>query len=326
MTFSHLLAKSCPDPENPPGEATLAGHLLQVLEAVKVLDKFTGNTVREMLPENINRQLWQDALFFAAWLHDIGKANDHFQTMLRDSTFRQGMRHESISLLAVELVLQDWLEEFWGRYPAWFHAAVIFSISGHHLKFPDNRHRKGIITPEITFLAAHPEILKILKIGQKRFQLPDIPVLQNQKYGLVAFDLMEVKALLRKIIKKFDRSFSPDQQQFIAMLKSMLMCGDLAGSALPAKKIDLKNWLADRLQAVFKSDDIEKLIRQKIGNGRLKKFQQQVAGSEQKTVLVEAGCGAGKTIAAYQWAAKKAKKGVVKGSKMAGKAVAKPLN
>lgn len=306
MEFKQLLAKSCPDPDNPPAQATLVEHLIQVVEAVQVLDRFTENAIREILPGDMRYQMWQDALFCAAWLHDIGKANDHFQIMLRNMTFRQGTRHEAISVLAIELVFQDWLKEFWSRYPTWFHAAVLFSIGGHHLKFPDNRQRNGILRSEITFLAAHPDMQELLSTGQSQLQLPDIPVFQNQTYGLVAFEPMEIKALLRKVRRKLKCSFSLDQQQFIAMLKSMVMCADLAGSALPAKKVDLKNWLADRLHVLFKPDDLKRLIRKKIGNSKLKRFQQQMAESNQKTILVEAGCGAGKTIAAYQWAAKKA--------------------
>ena len=39
----------------------------------------------------------------------------------------------------------------------------------------------------------------------------------------------------------------------------------------------------------------------------MKIFQLKVAETTHKTVLVEAGCGAGKTLAAYKWAAGTAK-------------------
>ena len=304
--FTHLLAKSTEKPDKPPEAATLKGHISQVISAAEIIDHCLESSLKKMLPAEVSMEMWHEALFCAAWLHDIGKANDHFQTMLRNSKIRQGVRHEAISLITIETVLKDWLEDFWDRYPVWFKAAILFSISGHHLKFPDNRKRNNIFKSDVIFLGKHPQMKDIMEIGKERLRLPFIPELRDQRYSLVIFDNMEVKELIRKIRRHYDLQFSAEVKLFIAMLKNSLMCADLAGSALPVRHINIEQWLPDLLQSVFKPDDLKQIITQRLGQGRLKKFQRQVAETGKSTVLVEAGCGAGKTLAAYGWAAAKA--------------------
>ena len=306
-TFTHLLAKSCPDAEEPPFAATLEGHTARVVESAQIINSFLSESLLEILPPAISADIWNDALFCAAWLHDIGKANDHFQTMLRNRGVKQGVRHETLGIIIVEMLLADWLHDFWKKYPPWFKAAVLFSISGHHLKFPDNTRRTGIFKSEVTFLGSHPQLARILKVGQQHFNLPPAPEFQDTEYSLIDFDELEIKELLRKIRRRYDEDFSGEEKKTIAMLKSTLMCADLAGSALPAKNIPVAKWLKQHLDSVFTSDELEKTIQEKLGKNRLKGFQAQIVEIQEKTILVEAGCGAGKTIAAYAWASKRAR-------------------
>jgi len=306
MQFAHLLAKSCSDPENPPFEATLAGHLSKVIRAALIIDDHVADALKEMMPAELSERMWHDALFCAAWLHDIGKANDHFQYMLRNNGIRQGVRHETMSFIIIETVFKAWLRKFWHNYPGWFKSAVLFSVAGHHLKFPDTAQRTGILKPEVIFLGAHPQMAQVLELGRVHFNLAETPFVGNTRYSLVAFETLEIKELRTRIERLLNIEFSPDHLRFIAMLKSMLMCADLAGSALPQKELDMENWLNKRLATLVKEDDLKLLIKQKIGQGRLKKFQQNISETARKTVFVEAGCGSGKTIAAYNWAARHA--------------------
>jgi len=45
---------------------------------------------------------WEKAVWIAAWIHDWGKASDHFQMMIRNPSFKQGVKHETISLVMVK--------------------------------------------------------------------------------------------------------------------------------------------------------------------------------------------------------------------------------
>ncbi|WP_446008175.1 CRISPR-associated helicase Cas3' [Candidatus Electrothrix sp.] len=306
-TFTHLLAKSCEDTENPLFPETLEGHTAQVVESAEIINSFLSDSLLEILPSEISADIWNDALFCAAWLHDIGKANDHFQTMLRNRGMKQGVRHETLGIIIVDMLLADWLYDFWEKYPLWFKAAVLFSISGHHLKFPDKKSRSGILKSEVTFFGAHAQLANTLKMGQQRFNLSPAPELQDIAYSLIDFDELEIKELLLKMRRHYDEEFSNEEKKTIAMLKSTLMCADLAGSALPANNLPVAKWLKEHLGSVFRSDELEKTIKKKLGRNRLKKFQVQVAQSSGKTILLEAGCGAGKTIGAYAWAVRRAK-------------------
>jgi CRISPR-associated endonuclease/helicase Cas3 len=306
--FTHLLAKSCADPENPPFAATLEGHAARVVASAEIISSVLSETLPELLPTAISPKDWRDALFCAAWLHDIGKANNHFQTMLRKRNIRQGVRHETLGMIVVEMLLADWLNSLWTKHPAWFKPAVFFSISGHHLKFPDTKRRSGILSPEVIFLGSHPQTAAVLKIGQEHFNLPAVPELRDAAYSLLDFAELEIKELLRTMRRRYDFEFSEEEKTAIAMLKSALMCADLAGSALPEKNFPFAAWLRQRLQAVLLPEQLENVLRKKIGSSRLRDFQSQVSEAASKTILVEAGCGAGKTAAAYNWAARTARR------------------
>lgn len=85
--------------------------------------------------------------------------------MLRKRKAKQGVRHETLGMIIVEMLLADWLNSLWTKHPAWFKSAVLFSISGHHLKFPDTKRRSGILSPEVSFFGSHPQTAAVLKIG-----------------------------------------------------------------------------------------------------------------------------------------------------------------
>lgn len=308
MEFKHLLAKSCDNPDNPPEEAaTLVGHTSQVIEGAQIINAVLREHISQFLPSDATIQMWDEAVYCAAWFHDIGKANDHFQTTLRDKSFRQGFRHESLSIIIVDTVLESWLAGFWQQYPVWFKPALLFSLAGHHLKFPDPTRRSGILRQEVVFLGAHPQIQSLLSLGAALLPLSKPPSLSKQTFSLRPFDKYELKDLLTKIIRRYNYDFSEKQKKFISILKSTLMCADLAGSALPERKISIPAWLRPRLQTIFSGDELTGVVAGKLSGKALKPFQKQVAEAKENTVLVEAGCGAGKTVAAYQWAAQHAR-------------------
>ncbi|MBU4261284.1 MAG: CRISPR-associated helicase Cas3' [Proteobacteria bacterium] len=307
MEFKHLLAKSCDDPDNPPEAATLVGHTSQVIEGAQVINAILREHVSQFLPSDATLEMWDDAVYCAAWLHDIGKANDHFQLTLRNKSFRQGFRHESLSIIIIDKVLDSWLTGFWQQYPDWFKPALLFSLAGHHLKFPDTKKRSGVIRQEVIFLGNHPQIQSLLTIGKDLLSLPEPPSFPKHVFSLRPFDENELKDVLSKIIRRYTFDFSEKQKKFISILKSTLMCADLAGSALPGKKLSIAGWLKPRLQTIFSGDELAAVVAGKLSGKTLQPFQKQVAEAKEITVLVEAGCGAGKTVAAYQWAAQHAR-------------------
>jgi CRISPR-associated endonuclease/helicase Cas3 len=86
------------------------------------------------------------------------------------------------------------------------------------------------------------------------------------------------------------------------------MCADLAGSALPKKAAtedqELRAWVRKRLLPILGEGQLKSVVKQKLKSSKPRDFQQRVLDAGTRTVLVEAGCGSGKTAAAYLWAEK----------------------
>lgn len=110
-------------------------------------------------------------------MHDWGKANDHFQTMIRNPAFKQGVRHETISLI-MNKELETWLEPLWNDLPRWAKCAGLYSTSCHHLKFPDPyaEVRTGTKVP---LLLDHPDFRSTLQFGCDTF-----PKTEAKEYNL----------------------------------------------------------------------------------------------------------------------------------------------
>lgn len=301
MQHKHLLAKSAADPNNPADGQTLLGHTEYVLQAMKVLNEFLAEPIQSFIDGEISFDAWRDCSLAAAWLHDLGKANNHFQAMIRNPKFRQGARHEALGIVVINDVLAEWLKSFWERYPPWLQGAVYFAVAGHHLKFPDNQQRSG---QEIIFLGSHPDLRHYLAFGTELLQLDPPPELSDRPYSLLA--LGGLGEALNRLHRKLSQDFSVGQKLIIAALKTTLLAADLAGSALPEQGQDLTSWLAKRLQAILEAPALCNLVDHKLKRQPLRPFQREVQEVKANTVLLQAGCGSGKTAAAYLWAAQHA--------------------
>src|SRR5206468_4133318 len=130
------------------------------------------------------------ALPRAAFLHDLGKANDHFQRMVRAPAAAppQACWHEQLSV---------WLPLHFAGLGAWLFTgcdeslrqSVLAAVVGHHLRLEDAaelrlREASGVLT--LTMLAGHPDFHATLQAGAHRFALPAPPALAD-----VAIDVVE---------------------------------------------------------------------------------------------------------------------------------------
>jgi CRISPR-associated endonuclease/helicase Cas3 len=114
--LDHVWAKSRADGETD-GES-LAQHTWFVLERLADLQR-----LRPDLPQLVDRpQLWHD-LFWICLLHDLGKAANGFQAMLRGGE-RFGERHEVLSLLFVDWIARGLSEQ----EQCW----IVTGIVSHH--------------------------------------------------------------------------------------------------------------------------------------------------------------------------------------------------
>ena len=113
-----LLAKSYQG-QTAPDEATLLGHLQAVHgSALSIIDACGESMLAAFAIPAGNLSRFRKVVAIAAALHDVGKANSHFQGMLAHSegrshyNFRQALRHEWVTLLWLQQpVIQEWIRE-----------------------------------------------------------------------------------------------------------------------------------------------------------------------------------------------------------------------
>src|SRR5262249_39427347 len=94
--------------------------------------------------------------------------------------------------------------------------------------------------------------------------------------------------------------------RLVAAVKGCLLGADVAGSALPKDVVDHSRraaWIGNAFGNVPPPGCIQKIVDRRRRTSALYPFQQAVADSHSGVTFVRAGCGSGKTLAAYQWAA-----------------------
>ncbi|MCG6157253.1 CRISPR-associated helicase Cas3' [Rubinisphaera margarita] len=322
----------------------LAQHLKDVHAAAVAVIDATGSSQLAMLGLGVEKWLprLKQTVRLAAAIHDLGKANDHFQGMLQPQELShrngmwQGLRHEWITVL---MAMPDMAEN--GLYsPAyslgnWLRGAVesdedflavLWAVSGHHPKFgrpsPPRTSREGGGT-EMRLLMEHDQFRHILSWLAEAFQLPEpktvherdltVPLIGNRSALTYILDFYEIS----NRVWMPERHEQSEYVRFVAAVKNSLVAADIAGSALPqtvggnAKQTE---WIAKSFQALPTHDDLTQVILDRLNENRktwltpetldqgLRPFQEEVGQSISQVTLVKAGCGTGKTLAAYEWA------------------------
>jgi len=315
MLIKPLLAKSWDENrfDDPPTHAKLLPHLRAVAAAGDSIMATVGKTIISNL--ELDETLWlprlRQGLHTACLLHDIGKANDAFQNMVRGKLdpSRQPIRHELISMfLMEEAPIQSWirdqLEEFGGTETTHLFNAVIGAVVGHHVKM-DQEWKKASLAiksggcgTEVNVLSNHPDLQQLFgDIGAQEPKV--IPLVEGSPDSI--FDL-KGPFLYRSI--KWQKFLLRNREwfRFAAALKALLVAADVAGSALLPEGTSPKKWVSKALGKCLIKNDAMNVIEDRIGIKNLRPFQENVGASKGRITLVEAGCGSGKTLAAYLWA------------------------
>jgi CRISPR-associated endonuclease/helicase Cas3 len=313
MVFPRLLAKSSRTPDRPAFAETLPGHLRHVTRVACLLVERSGKQYLTSLGLNTTQfePMLRAALPRAAFAHDLGKANDHFQRMLgADPTLTaQAARHEQIGLwlLLHDEDLSTWL--FDGCGPEIRHM-VLTAVLGHHLRAERGDDVGALVQSgslSLTVLAAHPDFRSALDAGVKLLHLTTPPMLTDSIIDLVMPDTY--KETLMSWLLDADswwRSLSQEERRFVAALKVLLIAVDGAGSAVPRMPADPAQWAANVLDQVCECDALEALVQARLHGAAPRPFQRLVADTPCRVTFVQAGCGTGKTAAAYLWASQRA--------------------
>jgi len=298
-----LLAKSPRDPGRVHGAETLRGHTVLVLRAADELLRLRGRTSLRAagLPVDWFPRL-DRIVRVAALIHDLGKANDHFQAMVRGRRIAQMIRHEALSL---------WLT--WPGQPlgTWLapaseteldHELAVLAAAGHHRKFAARAMSEDAGTTT-TLLLGHPEFAQLLGIAAKQLSLATPPPMTDRRLEITRrWSPADDFSRWERDVAERLRSDEPERR-LLAVAKALVLDADVAGSALARSEESLA-WIERQLGQRADRERLEAVVAARLGEALPRPFQRSVAESEAPVTLVRAGCGSGKTAAAYLWAAR----------------------
>ncbi len=317
-----LLAKKVERGEAVPHLATLRGHLQSVHSAAEAITDVAGVAMLETFGIDADQlPRFRKIVTLAAAVHDIGKANDHFLGMLTraadraDNDYRQAVRHEWLTWWWLHQPhVREWAEQSLEHPDDWY--LVLCCVAGHHPKFgrstpPD--HAEG--GSKIKLLFGHSDFGQVLdwlsEVTAAETKLPRGPdVILRCAQGLNDDAVAEIHrqfVAVRTHIDNLGWGERDDWQHLCAAAKACLVAADVAGSALSDRQSSVvahTRWIVDQLQVQPAVDDIEQLVKERLGDHDERPFQTEVAAAGARVTLVTAGCGSGKTVAAWLWAAR----------------------
>jgi CRISPR-associated endonuclease/helicase Cas3 len=305
MSFSYLLAKSPRTLGDPDAADTLLGHVHNTLAVAKTLVDSWGLMYldsmalpREWLPA------FTQSLLAACALHDLGKATLPFQQLLR-SRWKGPLPcpHEVVSLfiLLKHPELGAWL---FSGHDTVVRLAATWAVVGHHLRFEGQAEQRWAVGQSyVMVLSGHADVARILESTRPCRGGTAPPTLTNFELDLAKINHTVTRWSLEQL-GLWD-AMSDSHRRFVSVVKGLLVAADVAGSALPRSRKDPAQWARDAQQRVAGSIELEDIATARLEGKPLRNFQEQVRDTQHRVTLLLAGCGSGKTTAAYQWASRK---------------------
>ncbi|WP_061236836.1 CRISPR-associated helicase/endonuclease Cas3 [Leptospira interrogans] len=303
-----LLAKSYPGIEkqlksgDPESWALLEHHSSATYQVAEVLLKILEPILRKwtrLSESEYNKFVLVVCL--SAGLHDLGKANEDFQKMLQRRKYLQRFRHEIWSVLALtgSGPFSDWFRKTIGD-ETWVRIGQM-GILSHHLKATRETLYADHETAEIKVFWKDQGVIKMFQsicrlagISSPDFSSPSI-----SSYTCLGEDAdKSIRIWTREIL---NAKIDPRYQHSIGAVRAMIIAADRLASAYKGADA-LKLWAEEALNRVLSEQECSKIVKQGLGEKNLRPFQKQVGDSTSRVTLVRAGCGNGKTIAAFQWA------------------------
>jgi CRISPR-associated endonuclease/helicase Cas3 len=261
------------------------------------------------------RHLLLHLLRVAALLHDLGKANSAFQDILRPhrpNGTRQPVRHEILSAM---LLAKRSLLTGLGTLELW---ALVWAVAGHHLKMLSSAEGKNLyniakVPEKVTLYLSDEQVCILNDEAAHILKSEGLPVRAQKAAGHLDFDPRDDgEGSLEQWVDDFacesEKAWKPYEkdvffQRRLALLKALLMAADAAGSALHAQDKPLKVWIGEALKVRIDKEVLEPVVLAG-HHGKPLRFQKLVGRSKHPATVVVAGCGNGKTTAAYMWGQK----------------------
>jgi CRISPR-associated endonuclease/helicase Cas3 len=328
---TRLLAKSYDQQKHgktPPDYALLTQHSRDVATACDALARAVGSIA--LSKAGLGPALFEQfclTLRTNGWIQDLGKASSHFQEMVTNSPqTKQLLRHETISGLLIWLDdrLRQWLSPL-----SEILLIAVWGAMGHHRKFDERT------TPEqsspLTVHVAHSDFVEILTEMSADLGLDAPPRFDHDlviaRTSKDRCDLAAREALrdLQDAFAEYEVDFASDEKRrLLALIKGLGIAADVAASAVAARgqwatHYSLAEYVRESLAVGLTPDELSTLISTWAwerspyacnskhttslpSDFTVRDFQNDVARSEAWLTLAQAGCGSGKSLAAYLWA------------------------
>lgn len=307
-----LLAKSyCAKkyPNYPPDYALLTQHSRDVAEACSTLADVVGKIGLDALGLDVEIfDKFKLELKANGWLQDLGKANNHFQEMVGGKLDGlQLLRHEAISgLLAYkeDLPLRKWLSQKFSEQSL---LTIIWAAMGHHRRFDKGTQPKET-TKSLCVDTLHSDFKQILNemagdLGFKNAPCFNDRVLiaeESDDENIIDSQVEIIK--LQKCFRRCEKVFAEESdKRYLALIKGLGIAADVAASAVAKKEkfnYSLSKFIQDNFEYGLKETDFVPIV----GDKTPYPFQEKVADSKGYLTFAQAGCGSGKSLAAYLWA------------------------
>ncbi len=328
-----LLAKSYHReryPEAPPDYALLTQHSRDVAAACDALAERVGKLAlrnADLTTESFEGFALQ--LRANGWVQDLGKVSSHFQEMVsRSPQIKQLIRHETLSgllMLTECLPFRDWLRQKFSHDAL---LCFVWSAMGHHRKF--DKLTKPEPTLNLTASLSHPDFTTVITEMSRDLGLSSPPILVNDVViGHTARDRCDIGA--REALRELQDEFRNREELFdsagarrkLALIKGLGIAADVAASAIAfrgqsAAKYSVREFVAESLAVGLTPTDLDQIIiewswkRSSFNHSDYQKelppdiqpraFQLAVSSATSSLTFTQAGCGSGKSLAAYLWA------------------------
>ncbi len=322
--MDRLRAKSW-DPADgiPPKSVVLPNHLADVALCADAIIEATGVSQLNAFGIDSAKVLsrFRKLTVLAAACHDLGKANSQFQSLVlvqRDSTQRQAVRHEWVSWYILQhTTVREWLYSHLDastREIDW--QILLWAITGHHPAYGRDIRTTSPSgsTDKMELYLGHDDFHAALGVVAKNLDLADCPLqLISRTISVEDHIYQKIRHSLADYKMQWDEwAHDSVLVGILAAIKNTLVAADVAGSAFPtsslrdASQSEWKRIICESLTVSPTTDELSQLIDDRLTfqgqKHSLREFQLAVANDASEVTLVKAGCGSGKTLAAYHWA------------------------
>ena len=249
-------------------------------------------------------------LRLAALFHDIGKANEDFQSAMLAKGFKaQSLRHEHLSaLLLCEPAVSGWLSQNADVDVD----VIVAAVLSHHLKAARDGDWKVLLAKQATPTTllfddnqVREALVRVSEVAKISYFTGRFP---SARYVDKAWE--PAWAALVDGADRFERQLrrAPDRLKLMLAVKAGLIACDSVSSALWREGQDIEGWVDSVAHGpALACDEIDTSIlaprRDELGSKWKEWHRFQIgAASVGRRGLLLAACGSGKTLAAWKWA------------------------